>query len=59
MSEFNTTPSQADMLIEQSKKRIKDITELMKPPADMMNSFMLKRSEEQTFQREMEKNHNS
>ena len=34
--------STADHLIEQSKKRIQDISELMRPPADIMSSYLKK-----------------
>jgi len=33
LSKPSSISTQADLLIEQSKKRIQDITELMKPPA--------------------------
>ena len=38
LSKPSSISTQADLLIEQSKKRIQDITELMKPPATKVGS---------------------
>eukprot|EP00347_Sterkiella_histriomuscorum_P002869 403366482 len=46
----NTQKSVADQLIEQSKKRIQDISELMKPPSEVMNTYLKKDYQSQNLQ---------
>ena len=44
LKQLTDQKSQADALIEQSRKRIKDITELMKPPAEVMRKYTQEKS---------------